>query len=123
MKRPLLSSRLEKGVEALSIIWQTFVLYVANGTLHGKIDNKEKIQILISLCLTGLEELFLSYKVAGIMVKGITGMAIRQGVVEQSQVRHSTYTKIRVEQTSFDLHVLKNPSLPEYAQHALFNIK
>lgn len=87
MKRLLLSYRLEFQPEALSVLWQTGVIYVANATIRADYHNKEEMQFFINLCVAGLEELFMSYKVFGSITKGIMRMAIRQGSIEQMQVR------------------------------------
>ncbi|KAF4986939.1 hypothetical protein FGRMN_10611 [Fusarium graminum] len=85
MKRLLLSHRSEMGPEALSIFWQSCVIYVANAVIHGGDDQDER-QFFVQLCLSGMQELFLSYRVSGIMVKGIAAMAIGSGALEKSQV-------------------------------------
>ncbi|KAM0340580.1 hypothetical protein ACHAPU_010417 [Fusarium lateritium] len=84
MKRLLLSHRSEMGPETLSIFWQSCVIYVANAVIHGGDDQQER-QFFVQLCLAGLQELFLSYRVSGMAVKGIAGMAIRNGVIDQAQ--------------------------------------
>ena len=87
MKRLLLSYRLEFQLEALSVLWQTGVIYVANGTICADYHNKDEMQFFVNLCVAGLEELFMLYKVFGAITKGIMRMAIRQGSIEQTQVR------------------------------------
>ncbi|EKJ69927.1 hypothetical protein FPSE_09877 [Fusarium pseudograminearum CS3096] len=87
MKRLLLSYRLEFHLEALSVIWQTGVIYVANATMRADYHNKDEMQFFLNLCVAGLEELFMSYKVFGAIAKGVMSMAIRQGSIEQTQVR------------------------------------
>ncbi|KAM0395519.1 hypothetical protein ACHAQC_005375 [Fusarium culmorum] len=87
MKRLLLSYRLEFHLEALSVIWQTGVIYVANATMRADYHNKDEMQFFVNLCVAGLEELFMSYKVFGAIAKGVMSMAIRQGSIEQTQVR------------------------------------
>ncbi|KAG8666795.1 hypothetical protein FPOAC1_011612 [Fusarium poae] len=87
MKRLLLSYRLEFHLEALSVMWQTGVIYVANATMRADYHNKDEMQFFVNLCVAGLEELFMSYKVFGAIAKGVMSMAIRQGSIEQTQVR------------------------------------
>lgn len=87
MKRLLLSYRLEFQLEALSVLWQTGVIYVANATMRADYHNRDEMQFFVNLCVAGLEELFMSYKVFGSITKGIIKMAIRQGSIEQTQVR------------------------------------
>ncbi|KAF5668659.1 nitrate assimilation regulatory nira [Fusarium heterosporum] len=96
MKRLLLSHRSEMGPETLSIFWQSCVIYVANAVIHGGDDQNER-KFFVQLCLTGLQELFLSYQVSGIIVKGIAGMAIRSGALDKSQVAG---TRHRLEETA-----------------------
>ncbi|KAH7261612.1 hypothetical protein BKA59DRAFT_497753 [Fusarium tricinctum] len=87
--RLLLSHRLEMGPEVLSIFWQSCIIYVANAVIHGEDDQEEK-QFFIQLCLAGLQELFLSYRISGTIVKGVAAMAIGKGILEQtraSQIR------------------------------------
>jgi hypothetical protein len=89
LKRLLLSHRLEMGPEVLSIFWQSCIIYVANAVIHGEDDQEEK-QFFIQLCLAGLQELFLSYRISGTIVKGVAAMAIGKGILEQtraSQIR------------------------------------
>lgn len=86
MKRLLLSHRLEMGPEVLSIFWQGCIIYVANAVIYGG-DNQEERQFFVHLCLAGLQELFLSYRVSGTIVKGIAAMAIRKGIMEESRAR------------------------------------
>lgn len=84
LKRLLLSRRLEMGPEALSIFCQSCIIYVANAIIHGE-DDQEEMHFFIHLCLAGLQELFLSYRVSGTVVKGIAAMAIGKGILEESQ--------------------------------------
>ncbi|KAM0202653.1 hypothetical protein ACHAPA_009393 [Fusarium lateritium] len=84
MKRLLLSHRSEMGPEVLSIFWQSCVIYVANAVIHGGDDQQER-QFYVHLCLTGLRELYLSYRVSGTIVKAIAGMAIHNGVLDKDQ--------------------------------------
>jgi hypothetical protein len=108
MKRLLLSYRLEFQLEALSVLWQTGVIYVANATMRADYHNKDEMQFFVNLCVAGLEELFGSYKVFGAMTKGIMRMAIRQGSIEQGQVRRvrrilkETGQRFMVDDTSTD---------------------
>ncbi|RGP77968.1 nitrate assimilation regulatory nira [Fusarium longipes] len=85
MKRLLLSHRSDMGPEVLSIFWQSCVIYVANAVIHSG-DDQEERQFYVNLCLTGLQELFLSYRVSGEIVKAIAGMAIKNGVMDKDQV-------------------------------------
>jgi hypothetical protein len=87
LKRLLLSYRLEFQLEALSVLWHTGVIYVANATIRADYHNKDEMQFFVNLCVAGLEELFMSYKVFGSMVKGIMQMAVRHGSIEPTQVR------------------------------------
>lgn len=68
-------------------MWQTGVIYVANATMRADYHNKDEMQFFVNLCVAGLEELFMSYKVFGAIAKGVMSMAIRQGSIEQTQVR------------------------------------
>jgi hypothetical protein len=63
------------------------VIYVANATMRADYHNKDEMQFFVNLCVAGLEELFMSYKVFGAIAKGVMSMAIRQGSIEQTQVR------------------------------------
>jgi hypothetical protein len=84
MKRLLLSHRLEMGAEVLSIFRQSCIIYVANAAIHGE-DDQEERQFFVHLCLAELQELFLSYRVSGTIAKGIAGMAIGEGILEESR--------------------------------------
>ena len=84
MKRLLLSHRSDMGPEVLSIFWQSCVIYVANAVIHSGDDQHER-QFYVNLCLIGLQELYLSYRISGTMVKAIVGMAIRNGALENYQ--------------------------------------
>ncbi|RBR07086.1 uncharacterized protein FIESC28_10832 [Fusarium coffeatum] len=84
MKRLLLSHRSDMGPEVLSIFWQSCVIYVANAVIHGGEDQQER-QFYVKLGLTGLQELYLSYRVSGKVVKAIAAMAIRNGVLDKDQ--------------------------------------
>jgi hypothetical protein len=68
----------------LSIFWQSCIIYVANAVIHGE-DDQEERQFFVHLCLAELQELFLSYRISGIIVKGIAGMAIEEGILEESR--------------------------------------
>jgi hypothetical protein len=72
------------GPEVLSIFWQSCVIYVSNAVIHGGDDQQER-QFYVKLGLTGLQELYLSYRVSGTIVKAIAGMAIRNGVLDKDQ--------------------------------------
>lgn len=72
--------------EVLSIFWQSCIIYVANAVIHGG-DYQER-QFFVQLCLAGLKELFRSYRVSGIAARGIAGMAVRKGILQESQVPH-----------------------------------
>ena len=85
MKRLLLSHRTDMGPEVLSIFWQSCVIYVSNAVIHGGDDQQER-QFYVNLGLTGLQELYLSYRVSGRIAKAIAGMAIRNGVLDKGQV-------------------------------------
>jgi hypothetical protein len=84
------------------------VIYVANATMRADYHNKDEMQFFVNLCVAGLEELFGSYKVFGAMTKGIMRMAIRQGSIEQGQVRRvrrrlkETGQRFMVDDTSTD---------------------
>jgi len=82
MKRLLLSHRSDMGPEVLSIFWQSCVIYVSNAVIHSGDDQQER-QFYVNLGLTGLQELYLSYRVSGQIVKAIAGMAIRNGVLNK----------------------------------------
>ncbi|KAJ4002792.1 hypothetical protein NW766_012724 [Fusarium irregulare] len=84
MKRLLLSHRSDMGPEVLSIFWQSCVIYVANAVIHSGDDQNER-QFYVNLCLIGLQELYLSYRISGTMVKAIVVMAIRNGALENYQ--------------------------------------
>ena len=85
MKRLLLSHRSDMGPEVLSMFWQSCVIYVANAVIHSGDDQDER-QFYVNLCLIGLQELYLSYRISGTMVKAIAGMAIRNGALENDQL-------------------------------------
>jgi hypothetical protein len=89
MKRLLLSYRLEFQLEALSVLWQTGVIYVANATIRPDYHNKDEMQFFVNLCVASLEELSMSYRVFGAITKGIMSMAIRQGSIERTQVKRA----------------------------------
>ncbi|GKU06616.1 nitrate assimilation regulatory protein nira [Fusarium langsethiae] len=89
MKRLLLSYRLEFQLEALSVLWQTGVIYVANATIRADYHHKDEMQFFVNLCVASLEELSMSYRVFGAITKGIISMAIRQGSIERTQVRRA----------------------------------
>jgi hypothetical protein len=72
------------GPEVLSIFWQSCVIYVSNAVIHSGDDQQER-QFYVKLGLTGLQELYLSYRVSGTIVKAIAGMAIRNGVLDKGQ--------------------------------------
>jgi hypothetical protein len=82
LKRLLLSHRSDMGPEVLSIFWQSCVIYVSNAVIHSGDDQQER-QFYVNLGLTGLQELYLSYRVSGKIVKAIAGMAIRNGVLNK----------------------------------------
>jgi hypothetical protein len=85
MKRLLLSYRLEFQIEALTVLWHTGVIYVANATIRADYHDRDEMKFFVNLCVAGLEELFMSYKVFGSMVKGIMQMAVRHGSIEPTQ--------------------------------------
>ncbi|EXA32174.1 hypothetical protein FOVG_16550 [Fusarium oxysporum f. sp. pisi HDV247] len=98
LKRLLLSYRMEFGLEALSVLWQTGVVYVVNATIRDESSSKDEMQFFMHLCLVGLEELSLSFRVFGSITRGVLGMAVRQGAIEQHQVRRARRRLKKIEQ-------------------------
>lgn len=84
------------GPEVLSIFWQSCVIYVSNAVIHNGDDQQER-QFYVDLGLTGLQELYLSYRVSGTIVKAIAGMAIRNGVLNKE---HTVDIRRRLEETA-----------------------
>ncbi|SCN96599.1 related to nitrate assimilation regulatory protein nirA [Fusarium fujikuroi] len=87
MKRLLLSYRLEFSLEASSVLWQTCVIYVANATIRDVETNRDEMLFFLHLCLAGLKELFMSYRVFGSIAKGILGIAIREKALSHQELR------------------------------------
>ncbi|KAI1009715.1 hypothetical protein LB504_002987 [Fusarium proliferatum] len=85
MKRLLLSYRFEFSLEASSVLWQTCVIYVANATIRDVENDRDEMLFFLHLCLAGLKELFLSYRVFGSIAKGILGMAFRENVLSHQE--------------------------------------
>ncbi|CZR43818.1 uncharacterized protein FPRO_07265 [Fusarium proliferatum ET1] len=86
MKRLLLSYRLEFSLEASSVLWQTCVIYVVNATIRDAETNRDEMLFFLHLCLAGLKELFMSYRVFGSITKGILGIAIREKVLSHQEL-------------------------------------
>jgi hypothetical protein len=89
---------MEFGLEALSVLWQTGVVYVANAAIRDESSSKDEMQFFMHLCLVGLEELSLSFRVFGSITRGVLGMAVRQGAIEQHQVRRARRRLKKIEQ-------------------------
>ncbi|KAK1987714.1 hypothetical protein LZ30DRAFT_579556 [Colletotrichum cereale] len=91
LKRLLLIYRLRYRHASLSVLWQTAVIYVANAMIREAgmaaqdpdvpPDEEEEWRFYLDLCLTGLEDLYVSFPVFGSIAQGITGMALRSAAI------------------------------------------
>ncbi|OBS25978.1 hypothetical protein FPOA_06510 [Fusarium poae] len=89
MKRLLLSYRLEFDLQAASFLWQTCIICVANATVRDTECNPDERLFFLKLCLAGLEEMFLSFRIFGCIKKAVLVMAFYQGVLDQDEMHRN----------------------------------
>ncbi|GJD05294.1 C6 transcription factor [Colletotrichum higginsianum] len=95
LKRLLLLYRLRHKSASLSMLWKTAVVYVANATIReagtatatAAYDNNDneptanERRFYLDLCLSALEDLYVSFPVFGSVAQGMVGMAIRHEAI------------------------------------------
>lgn len=85
LKRLLIIYRTKFKTATLSVLWQTPIVYVASALMReGQRESQgQEWQYYLCLCLSGLEDLNVSYRVFGAIAKGLLGMALQHGLISK----------------------------------------
>ncbi|KAL9481005.1 hypothetical protein ACSS6W_005791 [Trichoderma asperelloides] len=87
LKRLLLVYRLNFKTATLSVLWQTGLVYVANAMVRDTRESSNERRYYIFLCLAGLEDLSVNFRVFGTIAKGLLGMALKCGAVKKREAK------------------------------------
>ncbi|KAH7175468.1 N-terminal fungal transcription regulatory domain-containing protein [Dactylonectria macrodidyma] len=85
LKRLIIVYRLNHESSALTIVWHTAMLYVANAALRGQDDDHWLFYFL--LCIYGYQTLGRSYPVGLAIVRALLSMAMRNGYMSSESAR------------------------------------
>ncbi|EFQ32816.1 hypothetical protein CGRA01v4_07741 [Colletotrichum graminicola] len=91
LKRLLLLYRLRYRHASFSVLWQTAIIYVANAMIReagvaaqdpdAAPPSEQEWGFYLDLCLVGLEDLYVSFRVFGPIAQGIMSMALRNAAI------------------------------------------
>ncbi|KAF4954607.1 hypothetical protein FSARC_12047 [Fusarium sarcochroum] len=87
LKRLLLIYRLNFETAMLSVLWQTGLIYVANAMMREVKTNSNEWRYYLHLCMAGLEDLYVSFRVFGSIAKAILGIALEHGALKAAESR------------------------------------
>ncbi|KAF5023169.1 hypothetical protein F66182_4773 [Fusarium sp. NRRL 66182] len=87
LKRLLLIYRLNFETAMLSVLWQTALIYVANAMMREVKTNNNEWRYYLYLCMAGLEDLYVSFRVFGSIARAVLGIALERRALNASDSR------------------------------------
>ncbi|KAJ4269676.1 hypothetical protein NW762_001344 [Fusarium torreyae] len=87
LKRLLLIYRLNFEAGMLSVVWQTGLIYVANAVMREVKTSSNEWRYYLNLCMAGLEDLYVSFRVFGSIAKAMLSIALEHGALEAAESR------------------------------------